>query len=377
MRHPVSRVVAVAVFLLAIGGVALWFATGGTRSAFADLLDSIISVKSAKYKTTLENEGKPSEAAQTMFLAPNRFRTELPGTVIIGNGEKILFLDTKEKRAGITEFVNRPKDVSSRNWFADLQMYLRKARDDSKVKREALGEKQIDGHPAVGYRLTMPDRMIILWGDPKTGLPIRIEERFASPDPERFVAERGSTAKSAMTMTDFVFNVPLDESLFSFEPPAGYTVLRGEMDTSEPGEKDLVEALRCYSDLFGGAFPDSFAINDKVMNPVMERIFARKGWKLTKGTKPSQEQQKALLETLSRIGRGFAFAGEKQASDTNAHYAGKGVSLGTPNRAIFWYRPKDAKKYRVIYADLSIRDAETPPNVSGAQSVPTPSSPKN
>lgn len=246
-----------------------------------------------------------------------------------------------------------------------------------KVKREALGEKQIDGHLTVGYRLTMPDRMIILWGDPKAGLPIRIEERFVASDPERFVAERGSTAKSAMTMSDFVFNVPLDESLFSLEPPAGFTVLRGGVDASEPGEKDLVEALRCYSDLFGGAFPDSFAINDKVMNPVMEKIFARKGWKLTKGTKPSQEQHKVLLETLSRIGRGFAFAGEKQASDTDAHYAGKGASLGAPNTPIFWYRPKDTKKYRVIYADLSVRDAETPPNVPDAQAVPTPASPKN
>lgn len=375
MRHPLSRVAAAAIFVIAVGGVLLWFSTGGTTPAFADFVESIITVKSAKYKTTLENEGKPSETAQSMFLAPNRFRDELPGRVIIGNGEKMLFLDTKDRRAGITEFANRPKDLSSRNWFADLQMHLLQARDDTKVKREALGEKQIDGRQAVGYRLTMPDRMIVLWGDPKTGLPIRIEERFVAPDPERFVAERGSTAKSAKTMSDFVFNVPLDESLFSLEPPAGYTVFRGEMDASEPGEKDLVEALRCYSDLFGGAFPDSFAINDKFMNPVMERVFARKGWKLTNGTKPNQEQYKALLETLSKIGRGFAFAGEKQAANTSAHYAGKGVSLGAADTPIFWYQSKDAKKYRVIYADLSVRDAETPPDVPKAQSVPVPSSP--
>jgi hypothetical protein len=97
-------------------------------------------------------------------------------------------------------------------------------------------------------------------------------------------------------MSDFVFNVPLDESLFSLEPPAGYAAVRGEMDASEPGEKDLIEALRCYSDLFGGAFPDSFAINDKVMNPVTERILARKGWKPTNGARPSQEQSKTLPE---------------------------------------------------------------------------------
>ena len=50
-----------------------------------------------------------------------------------------------------------------------------------------------------------------------------------------------------------------------------------------------------------------------------------------------------------------------------AHYAGKGVSLGAADTPIFWYRPKDAKTYRVIYADLSVRDADTPPSVPVVQ----------
>ncbi len=51
----------------------------------------------------------------------------------------------------------------------------------------------------------------------------------------------------------------------------------------------------------------------------------------------------------------------------------KRYHMDTP---IFWYRPKDAKKYRVIFADLSVREADTPPNVSQAQSVPAASGPK-
>ena len=45
------------------------------------------------------------------------------------------------------------------------------------------------------------------------------------------------------------------------------------------------------------------------------------------------------------------------------HYAGKRVSLGAADTPIFWYRPKDAKKYRVVYADLTVRESETPPSV--------------
>ena len=54
-------------------------------------------------------------------------------------------------------------------------------------------------------------------------------------------------------------------------------------------------------------------------------------------------------------------------TEADAHYAGKGVLLGAADKPIFWYRPKDAKKYRVVYADLSVRDADTPPKVPSAQ----------
>ena len=62
--------------------------------------------------------------------------------------------------------------------------------------------------------------------------------------------------------------------------------------------------------------------------------------------------------------------------EADARYTGRGVSLGAVDTPIFWYRPKDAKTYRVIYADLSVREADTPPGVPDAQPVPTPSSPK-
>jgi hypothetical protein len=55
---------------------------------------------------------------------------------------------------------------------------------------------------------------------------------------------------------------------------------------------------------------------------------------------------------------------------------GKGVSFGAADMPIFWYRPKDSKNYRVIYGDLSVRDSDTPPNVTKGQPVPALSVPK-
>ena len=36
------------------------------------------------------------------------------------------------------------------------------------------------------------------------------------------------------------------------------------------------------------------------------------------------------------------------------------------DRPIFWYRPEDGKTYRVVYADLSVRDANAPPPMPAA-----------
>ena len=57
-----------------------------------------------------------------------------------------------------------------------------------------------------------------LWGDPKTGLPVRIEMTMAM------------MPNVKITMSDFEFNVDMDESLFSVEPPAGYEVHPGPHD---------------------------------------------------------------------------------------------------------------------------------------------------
>ncbi len=81
------------------------------------------------------------------------------------------------------------------------------------------------------------------------------------------------------------------------------------------------------------------------------------------------------MDVQIRLQRGLLFA-LMLPTDADGHYAGKGVSLGAADKPIFWYRPKDAKKYRVIYADLSVRDADAPPSVPNAQPVPDSSNPK-
>jgi hypothetical protein len=224
------------------------------------------------------------------------------------------------------------------------------------------------------------------------------------------------------TLSDFLFNVNIDESLFSLEPPAGYAVKvqNVKSDVSPPEEKDLIEMFREYSKLSHGAFPDSldflttatifgkkaglrmsiqkmwedFAPEKGKPNEERMRKLEELMLKLTEG-KPNREQMKEIAEQMTsadveveaqetdevrqaqfnevfrRVQRGLSFA-LRLSPNADAHYVGEGVSFGAADTPIFWYRPKDAKKYRVIYADLSVREADTPPSVPNAQSVPMP-----
>jgi hypothetical protein len=73
-------------------------------------------------------------------------------------------------------------------------------------------------------------------------------------------------------------------------------------------------------------------------------------------------------KTAFPIGNGYAFALELPAS-ADAHYAGKGVKPGTPDRPIFWYKPEGTSKYHVIFADLSVKEVDNAPQVPGARRI--------
>lgn len=361
MRSPVSRVAA-ALFLLIITGVALWFHGGGATPAAADFIQPILDAKSAKFNMTCQVEGQPLIAFRVLFSAPNRMRQELPGgTVNISDTDqgKMVSLDPKNKRMTVFNLANMAKGKAPTNFFSQLRSQLSDAQKKPGVQHTPLGEKEIGGRRAVGYRISGQAQVITLWGDPKTGLPIRVETRV------------DLIPKATTTWTDFEFNVPVDESLFSTEPPAGYTVVETPVDVSPPTESDLIATFRQYSDMVGGAFPD--ALDTPSTRRFVEKLTAKLGPKQQQ--EPSPQQQREMMATILKLNRGLVFA-LTQPIDSDAHYAGKGVKQGEADRPIFWYRPNDSKKYRVIYADLSVREAETAPSVRKAQPVPASSGPK-
>ncbi len=171
---------------------------------------------------------------EVMTLGSTRKRTEQENpdgskTVTItdrGQGKR-LTLYPKTKEAKIHTLVKR-SEGSSRGRDIDplaslFSMVLHGALEDHpSIGVDALGEEEIDGRRVVGFRVTLsePASVQTLWGDPETGLPVRIDITTALPP----------SAKA--TVSDFEVNVDMDESLFSVEPPVGYEIIE------DPDDKD-------------------------------------------------------------------------------------------------------------------------------------------
>ena len=59
--------------------------------------------------------------------------------------------------------------------------------------------------------------------------------------------------------TDFEWNIDLDPTLFSFEPPEGYAVekIQYQLPSRRPGPRDLIGALRLWAEMSEGEFPST------------------------------------------------------------------------------------------------------------------------
>jgi outer membrane lipoprotein-sorting protein len=373
MRSPVSRVTAAAIFVLAVTGVAVWFHGSGATPVFADFLEPILEAKTVRCKVTTEFTAQSVQmkllpeamqrdlrktTSEVMMLGATRMRRETVNpdkskTIHIwdgGQGKRISLLPA-QKRAEVFDDANKrsEKTPNGGDPVAAWRSMLLDAHDRPDVKREPLGEKVIDGRQVVGFRISSPAAVFEVWGDPKTGLPARVGWTTAAvPDVK-------------VTMSDFEFNVDMDESLFSVEPPAGYEVgsffiSTPIIDGSTTKETDLIETLGEYSRLSRGPFPA--ALDMESITGIVRMEFS--GGRLQK---PGAQEEIAEIQAKLQPGLMFSVVLPKEA---DAHYAGKGVSLGAADTPIFWYRPKDAKTYRVIYADLSVRDADAPPSVPDA-----------
>ena len=138
----------------------------------------------------------------------------------------------------------------------------------------------------------------------------------------------------------------MDEAQFSMDIPAGYKLQQMELDLNSGTEAGFIEGLRTMAEMFGeGQFPDGVAVEDYLKH-------APEIAKKCEQLKLSDEEQLALGKKMQQ----YLLFTRFFKGEGKWYYRGEGVKLGEANKAIFWYRPRDSKTYRVIYGDLHVAD---------------------
>jgi len=197
--------------------------------AFADIVQPLLTVESGTFKMTINvissgldwiNCGdEPVQTIKVMFAGPSRTRWDVPtGEVLVANMQygKVMILIPAKMQAAVMQ-VSPPGVIQRHNRFnklLELRRLIQYALETEDESVEFLGEQKINGVTAVGYHITGHGD-ITIWADAKTKLPIQIEQSMG--------------AETAI-VNDITYDIELEDSLFSVDPPKGYSVANPEED---------------------------------------------------------------------------------------------------------------------------------------------------
>jgi outer membrane lipoprotein-sorting protein len=326
-----AKCLALAAGIVVVVGTA--FMLQSPQSLYAEVIDQLRAARSFTYITHLYTEGntKPSET-KTMVAEDGRRRMELAGgTISISDSSSRvrLVLIKDAKRALVYERdmqqPNNPKN-DQLAWLETL-----KAHGDKPDVQ--LGTKLLDGRSVEGFVAKQGQYAYTMWIDTESKKLVQVEhEMFAK-----------GTSITKVVMTDFRFNEPLDESLFSFDVPAGYTVQKQRpVPKVAGGEESIVEALRGYTKRSEGKFPKS--ITEWGEWAVLFSADSEDG-------QPNEE----VTKVMAHLGSILPFLVSRSKDDYQ--YLGAGKSLDDERCIVFWYRT-EGEKFRAIYNDLSVSDVE-------------------
>ena len=206
-----------------IGGLSLLNYSGGR--AFAQMIEKVKAASSVHFNTVWQF-GKQREIPGVMYLEGNRMRFEqtVDGVVLVDIGDfdrkEALLLNMQGKQAQQIEV-----DANMARSYNNPIDQLRLAKSDN---AEQIGEELLKGRHTRVYRLRKVELLsikkgfnkgndetaeMLVWVDVESGLPAKIVIRDTDPkSPMEFRFE------------EFVWNEPLDASLFSLIIPDGFRV---------------------------------------------------------------------------------------------------------------------------------------------------------
>jgi outer membrane lipoprotein-sorting protein len=326
--------------------IAYLFIPGGDSSrAYADVVKQLRNARSLTCtivnKVETFSRGTITVKQECIFKEPYYFRyTDTVGNYVVRNmGEQKSLTVLPEKKMYIeTDYYDAPYEFNGASFMDGFRSMPERA-------DEILGEQEMGGHTVRGFRVKAGVVTVkTLWVDTETGELIRMEEEHVTAPGSRIIFE------------DIRFDIEYDDSFFSLKPPSGFTPVKAAFDASISDEQDLINALDFFtSHQVDGLFPET--LNYNRLNVYLEDLNNIESGELRGPDmegRTEAEKVKIRMDISSMFSRGFSFV--MNLDPQKCHYAGKGVKRGAANTPVFWYKPDGSKNYRVIYADLTVRD---------------------
>ncbi len=330
MKSKITKLAVAAVIIIAVL-LGLEFIGGPSTAsiAFAEIVQQIRQARTVTFTTEIQM-GQQIMRVENTRKEPGLKRALMPGGLVFISDlarKKSITINHSEK-----QYTERDlEDAQTQDFFEDMRTLPNRA-------NEILAKKEMDGHIVQGFRVIEHGIDAICWIDVQAGDLIRIEGQFPNAPNTRIVA------------TDFKFDIELDDTLFSLTPPDGYVPKQPPtIDRSEVNCQDLINLLRWWAtNTEGRFFPPS-------LEPAE---FMKAGMEMKKTGKISEVQgtKDEKMQHMMKLTRGIQFA-MMMKPENDWHYAGEGVELGDAATPICWYRPQDSQTYRVIYGDLTFKDA--------------------
>jgi outer membrane lipoprotein-sorting protein len=332
MKNPIAKLAVAAVLVAAVLiGVHFIGNPLGANITFAKVIQPILNARTVVFDFVVGGEEAGSVMHDIVVGSKIRrtFSNMDPIMIIDLDSAKMLTLDPKSKGAAYVD-IQGPLQEGTKNLLEFVRKVITSLKD---LSVQELGQRDIDGRKALGfYAAEKPNIELTIWADPETAKPIRIELLMG---------------QSLYILKNFEFDVPVDDSLVSMEPPAGYTLSDKQFNMTQFTEQDFITVLRLWVEhLLGGNFPQNLSAGElmSLAPQLAEKI----------GQLNVSEEEKTQLGMT--MGKGLVFFQQLDPTGVTWHYTGSGVKLGDAGKAVFWYQPKGSQTYRVIYGDLSVKD---------------------
>jgi outer membrane lipoprotein-sorting protein len=336
MKSQITKLAAAAAIIIAVLIGIHQLAGNGASTVFASVVDQIHNARTMTYSVVTQTPVKnmPTVRTEMAFKEPAYMRTTTAdGFVTVIDWTQVRGISIWPTRK---QFIDFEASNFRHDPEKDLFMVIENLKALPYKADQVLGKKDIDGRLLQGFRVVEDSVINTVWVDPKTRELVRVEMEFTNAPGMNKI------------MTDFQFNVELDDSLFSLTPPADYTQLKVQADVSKVTEQDLIKYLRSWSRWTkDGTFPPTF---NPIELPKVAMEMKKQG-RFGEGEKSAQQQQADEMQMY----RGIMFVVQLPAQ-SNWRYTGENVKYGDANIPIFWYRPTGSETYRVIYGDLSVKD---------------------